>query len=156
MKAKLTIDEVLQKAIAKEIESQQLYADLRRQMTGKVAKDTFQDMVQQEKGHQAQLEKYRRRELEEGALRRGEVVDYRIAEHFDQPDISSNMALKDIFLLAANRELASSEFYYHLARIHPEGKVKKLIEDLASQELQHKQRVEFLFNEVAFPQTDGG
>jgi rubrerythrin len=31
-----------------------------------------------------------------------------------------------------------------------------LLEDLAAQELEHKQKVEFLFTEVAFPQTDGG
>ncbi len=35
-------------------------------------------------------------------------------------------------------------------------KVKSLLERLASQELEHKQRVEFLYTEVAFPQTNGG
>ncbi len=34
--------------------------------------------------------------------------------------------------------------------------VKRLLERLASQELEHKQRVEFLYAEVAFPQADGG
>ncbi len=34
--------------------------------------------------------------------------------------------------------------------------VKRLLERLASQELEHKQRVEFLYAEVAFPQTNGG
>jgi rubrerythrin len=66
------------------------------------------------------------------------------------------MKLKDVFLLAANREKASHEFYLGLAQIHPDGGVKQLIEKLAAQELEHKQRVEFLYTEVAFPQTDGG
>lgn len=156
MKTQLTIDEVLRKAIDKEVEAQRLYADLQKKMNDNTARDIFQELVQQEGGHRALLERYRQGELKEGSLRRDEVVDYRIAEHFDAPEINADMPLKDIFLLAANRELASSEFYYHLARIHPEGKVRKLIEDLGSQELMHKQRVEFLFNEVAFPQTDGG
>ena len=34
--------------------------------------------------------------------------------------------------------------------------LKRLLERLASQELKHKQRVEFLYAEVAFPQTNGG
>ena len=34
--------------------------------------------------------------------------------------------------------------------------VKRLLERLASQELEHKQRVEFLYAEVALPQTNGG
>jgi rubrerythrin len=31
-----------------------------------------------------------------------------------------------------------------------------MLEQLASQELEHKRRVEFIYTEVAFPQTDGG
>ncbi len=34
--------------------------------------------------------------------------------------------------------------------------VKSLLERLTSQEMEHKQRVKFLYAEVAFPQTDGG
>ncbi len=58
--------------------------------------------------------------------------------------------------LADNRERASRELYLGLARIHPVGEVKRLLEELALQELEHKQQVEFLYAEVAFPQTDGG
>lgn len=66
------------------------------------------------------------------------------------------MQLKDVFLLAANREMHSHRLYLALASLHPPGEVKRLLEELASQELQHKQKVEFLHSEVAFPQTDGG
>ena len=82
--------------------------------------------------------------------------DYRIAEKLDQPEISPDMKLRDTFLLAANREKASHEFYLNLAQLHPAGEVRRLLEELAAQELGHKQRVEFLYTEVAFPQTDGG
>jgi rubrerythrin len=40
--------------------------------------------------------------------------------------------------------------------VHPSGRVRSLLEQLASQELDHKRRVEFIYTEVAFPQTDGG
>ena len=66
------------------------------------------------------------------------------------------MKLKDVFLLAANREKAAHTFYISFAALHPEGQVRKLLEDLAVQELEHKEKVEFLFTEVASPQTDGG
>jgi rubrerythrin len=70
--------------------------------------------------------------------------------------MTPDMNLKDVFLLAANREKASHEFYLSLARIHPAGKARRLLRRLASQELGHKHKVEFLYTEVAFPQTDGG
>ncbi len=66
------------------------------------------------------------------------------------------MELKDVFLLAANREMHSHDLYLALTRIHPPGEVKTLLKELASQELEHKHKVEFLYTEVAFPQTDGG
>jgi len=156
MVSQLTVRKVLEKAIQKEIESQQLYRNLSQKMTDEAAKDAFRELTRQEQGHQALLEKYLRGELKEGALKREQVLDYKIAEHLEQPEISLRMELKDVFLLAANREKASHEFYLSLAGVHPSGQVKRLLEELASQELEHKQRVEFLYTETAFPQTDGG
>ena len=156
MVSQLTVRKVLEKAIQKEIESQQLYRNLSQKMTDEAAKDAFRELTRQEQGHQALLEKYLRGELKEGALKREQVLDYKIAEHLEQPEISLRMELKDVFLLAANREKASHEFYLSLAGVHSSGQVKRLLEELASQELEHKQRVEFLYTETAFPQTDGG
>lgn len=87
--------------------------------------NAFQELVRQEQGHQNWLGQYLRGELKEGALSSGQAIDYKIAERFDQPEISPDMRLKDAFLLAANREKSSHEFYLSLAQIHPDGEVKK-------------------------------
>jgi len=146
----------LEKAIQKEIESRLLYIDLSQQMVDEAAKEAFQQLAQQEQEHQNHLERYKSGELKEGALVSRQVIDYKIAEKLEHAPIYPEMTLKDTFLLAASREKASHEFYLGLAGIHPTGEVKKILEELATQELQHKQKVEFLFTEVAFPQTNGG
>ncbi len=156
MAVQLTLDEVLERAIKKEVEARLLYLDLSQKIDDRAARDAFQELAQQEQGHQNLLEKYLRGELKEGRLGRRQVIDYQIAEHLDQPEISPDMKLKDAFLFAANREKASHQFYLSFAAIHPDGEVRRLLEELALQELGHKQRVEFLYTEVAFPQTDGG
>ncbi len=156
MATQFTLKEILERAIQKEIESQRLYSDLSQKMTNDAAKDALRQLSQQEQGHRTLLEKYQRGELKAGTLSREQVIDYKIAEHLDQPEISPDMQLKDVFLLAANRELHSHELYSALAGLHPPGETKRLLEELASQELEHKQKVEFLYTEVAFPQTDGG
>lgn len=156
MVTRLTLKEILAKAIQREIESQRLYSDLGRKMTDEAAKDAFQEMRRQERVHQELLEQYARGELKQGALSTGQLVDYKIAEHLDQPALSPDMKLKEVFLLAANREKVAHEFYRSLAGIHPAGDVRRLLGELAAQELQHKQKVEFLYTEVAFPQTNGG
>lgn len=156
MAAQFTFKEILEKAIKKEIESQRLYSDLSHKMTDDAARDAFRQLSQQEQGHQRHLEKYLRGELRTGMLSGEQMMDYKIAEHLDQPEISPDMKLKDVFVLAANRELHSHELYIALAGLHPPGEAKKLLKELASQELEHKQKVEFLYTEVAFPQLDGG
>jgi len=125
MVTQLTLKEVLGKAIQKETESQLLYASLSEKMSDKAVKDAFQELSRQEQGHQNWLGQYLRGELKEGALSSGQAIDYKIAERFDQPEISPDMRLKDAFLLAANREKSSHEFYLSLAQIHPDGEVKK-------------------------------
>ena len=152
----LSIDEVLEKAIQKEIEAQQLYTDLSGRMSDPAARDACIDLFHEEQRHQRILERYQRGEIKGGLSGREKVIDYRIAEHLDQPGVTPGMELKDIFLLAANREKASHEFYLGLAGVHPPGQARDLLEELAAQELKHKQQVELLYTEVAFPQTNGG
>jgi rubrerythrin len=156
MAAQFTLKEILQRAMQKEIESQRLYSDLSQKMTNDAAKEALRQLSRQEQGHQSMLEQYQRGELKGGTLSGRQVMDYTIAEHLDQPEISPDMQLKDIFLLVANREMHSHDLYLALARLHPPGDARRLLEELASQELEHKHRVECLYTEVAFPQTDGG
>ncbi|MEE8420900.1 MAG: ferritin family protein [Dehalococcoidales bacterium] len=151
-----TLTELLEKAIQKEIEAQTLYAELSRRVEEAAVRDALQALVRQEEGHQKLLEQYRDGKLRGGALRKGQRLDYRIVEKLDHREISADMALKDVFLLAAEREKTAHEFYLALAEIHPAGEAKKLMTDLAAQELGHKHRVEYLYTEVAFPQLDGG
>ena len=156
MATKFTLNEILEKAIQKEIGSRLLYIDLSQKMKEQFAQNAFQELARQEQGHQNLLEQYQQGELKAGTLSRGQAVDYKIAEHLYQPEISPDMQLKDVFLLAANREMHSHELYLALAGIHPPGEAKRLLEELASQELEHKQRVESLYTDIAFPQIDGG
>lgn len=125
MATQFTLHEILGKAIQKEIGSRLLYIDLSQKMKDQVAKDAFQELAQQEHKHQNLLEQYLRGELKGGTLSRGQTVDYKIAEHLDQPEISPDMQLKDVFLLAANQEMHSYELYLALAGIHPQGEAKR-------------------------------
>ncbi|MCK5434585.1 MAG: hypothetical protein KAI42_04820 [Dehalococcoidales bacterium] len=51
MVTQLTLKDVLQKAIQKEIESQHLYRDLSHKMTDEAPRDAFQELTRQEEGH---------------------------------------------------------------------------------------------------------
>jgi len=72
------------------------------------------------------------------------------------PEITERLEHKDIFLVAAEREKSSHEFYKKFAELQPEGELKKLLYKLAQEELAHKEKTEYLYCNAAFPQTDGG
>jgi rubrerythrin len=40
--------------------------------------------------------------------------------------------------------------------MHPEGELKNLFLKFANEELKHKEKVEYLYCNAAFPQTAGG
>ncbi len=48
----LTLKEVLERGIEKEVQSRLLYIDLGQKVSDEAAKDAFQELAQQEKGHQ--------------------------------------------------------------------------------------------------------
>lgn len=156
MAMEMTVEKVLKEAIRKEIAAWLMYNDLGRKMEQEMVREAFRKLAQEEKGHQQLLEQYLRGEIGAGALGGSQPVDYKLAEHLEQPRIYPEMELKDIFSLAAQREKASHDLYLGLAEMHPAGEVRKLLEALAAQELEHKRQVELLYTEVAFPQTDGG
>jgi rubrerythrin len=150
------VGDILKTGIEREIEAQHLYADLANRVTSQAARYAFSVLEKEEKHHQEILETYLKGGFPQGALDLRQTVDYRIAESSDQPQVSKDMGLPAAFLLAANREKASVAFYTGLAAIHPDGTVRQLLLKLASEESGHKQKIEAMYSEVAFPQTDGG
>ena len=63
MITQLTVGGLLEKAIEKEIESQQLYQSLSQQMTNQGAKNAFIQLSREEQGHENLLRQYLRGEL---------------------------------------------------------------------------------------------
>ena len=90
------------------------------------------------------------------ALRLTDAVDYKIAEYLEEPDTSGEMKSADVYLVAAHRELQSYRFYRALADLHPDGEVREMLLRIAGEEMRHKEKVEYLYSNAAFPQTAGG
>ena len=85
-----------------------------------------------------------------------QVVDYQVAQYTTKPDIEKDLATAEVYLVAAHREWNSHKFYLGLAALQPEGEIKQLLTEFAAQELRHKEKVEYLYSNTAFPQTAGG
>jgi rubrerythrin len=147
---------VIKTAIQKEREAQAFYTDLYNLVEDTIAKDALLFLAGEEKKHEEFLRNYLQGSYGANALKLDAVIDYEIAQYLEIPDIKKGMEAKDVYLVAAHRELNSYNFYKNLADVHPAGNVKDLLLKMANQELKHKEKVEYLYSNTAFPQTAGG
>ena len=154
--SEITLQEVIDQAILREEQAFAFYEKLMERVADTASQDTLAFIAKEELKHKEILERYARGELGQEALSLREVVDGRVVEALGPPDLTECLDQKDIFIVAAEREKASHEFYAKLAQLHPEGELKKLLSKLAQEELAHKEKAEYLYCNAAFPQTDGG
>jgi rubrerythrin len=147
---------VINLAIRKEEEAYEFYVDLKDLVEGKEAKETMGYLAAEEKKHKAFLVSYRDSGVSPDKLRLTTVVDYHVTEHLEQPSPSGKTTLQEAYLIAAHRELHSYNFYTALADIHPQGSARDLLIAMANEEMKHKEKVEYLYTNTAFPQTEGG
>lgn len=147
---------VIEAAIQKEEEAYDFYLDLCGRVDDPTVRDTLQFVAGEEKKHKEFLVRYRDGQYTSDSLPLSQVVDYKIAEHLEKPDVKKNMETKDVYLVAARRELSAHEFYTMLAEKQPEGEVRDILLRMAHEELRHKEKMEYLYSNTAFPQTSGG
>jgi len=143
-------------AIDREIEACDFYTNLAGKVGDPTVRDTLDFLAAEERRHREFLERYRDGRYESDTLRVADVVDYKIAEYLEAPDIEKDMDSAEVYLVAAHRELQSYRFYQALADLHPDGEAKDMLLRIASEEMKHKEKVEYLYSNTAFPQTAGG
>ena len=146
-------ESIIERAIKNEQEAHDFYADLASRVEDREAKDTLEYLAREELGHKAYLEKYRADGFA-GEVRQG--IDYKVAEHLTKPDVQKDIESKDVYIIAANRELNAHNFYMGLAELHPAGEIRNMLLRMAAEELKHKEKMEYLYANTAFPQTAGG
>ena len=144
-------------AIGREEEAFHFYTEL----AGKVADTTARDAIiwisKEERKHKEYLEKFRADGVGPEAMRLSDPIFYKIAEHLDEPEVQEDMSRAEIFLIASHRELRAFKFYSELAALYEDGDpVHEMLNKIAHEELKHKEKMEYLYANTAFPQTDGG
>lgn len=150
------VSEILTMAIQREEDAFQFYMEMHGMVSSPGVRATLELMANEEKKHKQFLEHYRDGGLGADGLRSSDVVDYKVAEYLEEPEFDALNKPEDVFLVAAHREKRSHQFYNAFAAVHPDGELKRLLLKMANEELKHKEKVEYLYSNTAFPQTSGG
>ena len=148
--------DLIDTAITKEEEAYHFYMDLFEKTEDAGAKDTLNWIADEEKKHRDFLVAYRSGDYNAENPPKRDAKYYKIAEYQDEPELQADMKIEDIYLMAAHRELRSHKFYSALADMHIAGSARDMLHKMATEELKHTEKMEYLYTNTAFPQTAGG
>lgn len=151
-----TVADVIETAIQREEEAFAFYMNIYDRVSDPSTRQTLEFIADEEKKHREFLVRYRDGGYGASALRMNDAVDYKLAEHLDEPQVEEELSSDKVYLIASHRELRSFQFYTGLAEMHPAGELNEILRKIASEELKHKEKMEYLYANTAFPQTDGG
>jgi rubrerythrin len=145
-----TFDQLMQRAIQKEIEARDFYRQASERIADSSVKEIFAEMARQEESHRDQLEVLRFDPT--ARVQFAKVEDFGVAEESDSAPLSFDMSPKEAFQLAMKREQAALEMYQRWADAVEDGEIKRVYQELAEMERSHKARIEDLFVNAAFPE----
>ena len=151
-----TVAEILDMAIQREVVAYDFYMDIYHKVDDASVKETVEFIAREEKKHKAFLVSYKEGKYGTDSLRMADVVEYKLAEYLEEPEISKTSSSEEVYLVAAHREGRSYQFYSELANMHNDSKLKTMLQKMANEELLHKEKMEYLYSNAAFTQTSGG
>lgn len=142
-----SVDDILDFAIAREVEAIELYSDLMRKVEKPELRSAIKGFIKEELEHKEKLET----EKAEGiVLKDEEVGNLEIAEHIEGGEVRPDMSYKDLLILAMKKEAASVKLYTDLAKMTEDEKLKDTFLLLAQEESEHKLRFELEYDLTFF------
>jgi rubrerythrin len=141
---------LINSAIAQEEKSHEFYLRMANLVSHAETKETFQYLAKEELEHKAFLQSCF---TPQGCKLVGHPQDVHLAEHLQAPEITPEMSPKEAMVIAAKREEGSYNFYQSLAALQPPGEIRDFLEKMAQVELSHKEKMEYLYDNVAFPEV---
>jgi rubrerythrin len=144
------LEAIIKNAITQEEVSHEFYNRMANLMSHKDTKETFQFLAKEELEHKAFLQSCL---TPAGCKIVGEAHNVHLAELMKAPEFSEALTPKDAMIIAMKREEGSYQFYQKLAELQPPGEIKDFLNKMAKMELGHKEKMEYLYNNVAFPEV---
>lgn len=143
--------QIILKAINNEIEAYAYYTSVAETARDKSIKDLFSNLAGEESKHKITLEGFFKKAPEKFHFAGSK--DYRITDSIDTPAFSKDMKPIDGILLAIKKELEAMQMYTQLASVSSDKDHKNIFLELVSMERGHKNRLEDIYTNMAFPEV---
>ena len=144
------LEAIIKSAIAQEELSHEFYRRMANLVTHKETQETFEYLAQEELEHKHFLQSCM---TPQGCKLAGQAHNAHLAELLKAPDFKEDLAPKEALVIAMKREEGSYRFYQTLAGLQPPGEIRAFLEKMAQVELNHKEKMEYLYDNAAFPEV---
>jgi len=138
-----SIDEVLDFAIDREAEANQLYNDLAQRTENVAMKKVFGNFAKEELGHKAKLEAMK---TSRTTVPPEKVTDLKVADYVVDVEPQPDMNYQDTLILAMKKEKASFHLYTDLAEEVENQVQRETFLSLAQEEAKHKLHFEIKYD----------
>ncbi len=147
MKNFSSVSEVLDFAIAKELEACNFYMELSEWAERTEVAEAFRDFSAEEMRHKQKLEAIK---AGDAAMKDDEVGSLNIADSMAAGEPQANLTYAQALVLAMQREKDAFKLYTQLASISRDMKIKDTLSNLAMEEARHKLRLEIEYDLTTF------
>lgn len=142
-----SVSEVLDFAIAKEIQAYDFYIELSEWAERPEVADAFTEFAAEELQHKEKLEAIKAGDV---AMREDEVGSLNIADSMESAEPQANLTYTQALVVAMQREKDSFKLYTQLASLSQDKNIKDTLSNLALEEARHKLSLEIEYDLTTF------
>jgi rubrerythrin len=140
-----SVEEAIDFAIAREVESQDFYMKLAERMENPAMQKVFEKFAAEELGHKRKLEAVKHGQI---LLGQEEVRSLDIANYLVDVEPQPDMDYADALVLAMKKEKAAYRLYLDLAAVGEDEELTDMFLSLAQEEAKHKLRFEIEYDDT--------
>ena len=149
-----SFEEVIDFAIAQEIEAAEFYDEASRQESVAGVKEMFQELAVEERKHRGLLENFKRDQKQFEQYEYTWIPDLKRSDYLVEMTYGKGMLYVDILRLAMKREEASLKLYNELLEKVESDTLVQLFKTLAQEEAKHKLKLETEYDDFMAKQGD--
>ncbi len=142
------LSRLLDVAMDREIVSQSFYIAGQKKTQDPGAIRLMQELADQELQHYHWIQEFKDRGLTSSPRHTEKLADLKISEYLNEVHIAEGIGLQDVVIAALKREQHSVEFYQGMQQVMDTPQGQELCDRLAHEELHHKQKLEFLYDDL--------
>ncbi|MCP5003144.1 MAG: ferritin family protein [Planctomycetes bacterium] len=147
------LKEILDTATQFETDAYEFYSAAINIVKDPSAKVLLKEFADVELTHKEKLENIDLSKIEEQHHTIDDTHDLHISEYLLSKEVAPDSSVQDIMIHAMKREQKSYEFYSKMVKIVSSNDVRSLFEELAVEELQHKEKIETEYDDVVFKEN---